>query len=296
MISSINVSVCLITCGNSTFPFQMAPAGLKLVAESIKLPNSGEQLPGKIFKNSDDKFIFSCALCTFKTFCVMTYQNHFMNHMEPGNSSRLLEATSHGVPQPHDSNPNQLKCSLCNFKTSSKLMLQNHEKSHPACKFCKRPQVSEAALQMHVEKKLCSVGNLLQCNDCKFITYSKTQMEQHVMVHVKEDGKHQCSECGFGFTNPLSLKNHRCPGFLKEVPSNRASDVNRFIKPSEPQQRTFKSLSCKAVGCSYKASNEQDLARHVKVHERSQKLGCPFCEFFTSSEDALENHITKHLE
>ena len=102
---------------------------------------------------------------------------------------------------------------------------------------------------------------------CNYSTFHKAHLKTHFKrVHLKEKGKHHCTQCPKIFHSKRFLEEH-------------TNGVHLNIK----------SLQCDY--CEFATAYRSILNEHVKVAHGTQKYDCPHCDHFARYKGNLDKHI-----
>ena len=163
---------------------------------------------------------------------------------------------------------------------------------------------------------------LFKCEHCEFITYSKSELQEH---NSKKHREYKCATCGKIFKSTEERQNHNVENH-SSTPSpegdggeNAESDT---ISPDsihlEEDKKTFdcdeceakytdeagltshkkkhhKKFNCNVAGCNKQFKNNQELMNH-KMTDHPVFI-CEKCYFWFNSKDELKNHYRhKHSD
>ncbi|UXI15907.1 ubiquitin carboxyl-terminal hydrolase 48 [Sarcoptes scabiei] len=132
------------------------------------------------------------------------------------------------------------------------------------------------------------------------IFYSKTDMQLHTQIHMRESKPYKCSQCTKSFANSSYLSQH--------------SRIHLGIKPyrCEMCQRKFTQLShlqqhyrthtgdkpyrCRFANCTKSFSQLSNLQSHSRSHQTDKPYKCNSCYKCFVDEAGLLEHIPKHKD
>ena len=155
----------------------------------------------------------------------------------------------------------------CNFQTKWKHSLKQHlnihetrpesRKSH-ICTFqdCDYRAAAKHTLKVHMERRHTPGRKKeFHCTLCSSSFYSWTELDGHILSHVKEK-RFQCNYCQY------KAKTH---GYLQ-----------RHVRCVHQRLVTF---NCKFPGCTYGTSRKDNLPRQLKTHDPDLLVQLPKTPF-----------------
>lgn len=145
---------------------------------------------------------------------------------------------------------------------------------------------------------------------CKILTFgfslllqifsSKSELQLHSQLHVKDVKPYKCHQCNKTFANSSYLSQHtRIHLGIKPYLCDICQ--RRFTQLSHLQQhiRTHtgdKPYKCRHPGCTKAFSQLSNLQSHSRCHQTDKPFKCNSCYKCFQDEQALLEHIPKHKE
>ncbi|XP_029038209.1 zinc finger protein 431-like isoform X1 [Osmia bicornis bicornis] len=111
-------------------------------------------------------------------------------------------------------------------------------------------------------------STLYCCPECNLAFPDKTEIEQHIQVHIQER-KYQCKECG---------------AMLK-----RKEHLDQHMR-GHSDERPFKCPVCQKA-----FKRNEHLTRHYVIHSGDKNFSCSVCQKAFSRKDHLNKHTQTHL-
>jgi DNA-directed RNA polymerase subunit RPC12/RpoP len=209
------------------------------------LVSYGEEYWGLLKKWYDEKHLFACPNCEFRTGKKAIFDQHIRN-----------EAT------PIDSH----ECLYCGKEFKTLNNLNAHLNTHTAeklyqCDECEYFSFWSDSLRRHIAYKHSSELQF-KCFDCDKGYKSKTALDAHIVFQHRDDKPFHCPKCDYKGKLQHSLTRH----------TRRAHEGN-----------ANKKNICSYEGCEYRSVTRSDLKRHVEaIHEKKKNFKCPHCskEFY----------------
>jgi KRAB domain-containing zinc finger protein len=138
---------------------------------------------------TENKIVFSCDVCEYKT----TVRGNFFRH-------KKVHIDEHG---------DRYTCSICEKQLSSKSTLKKHMKIHTgeakfSCKLCFKTFAEGCKLSAHIMMIHTEEKNF-QCGICGKSFFRKSHLVRHMMVHTGEK-KQQCAICSRSFPHKCYIK------------------------------------------------------------------------------------------
>ena len=275
--------------------------GEKIITKNQRIPCSIEGC-GLLARNGTDlrkhnkqvhikNELFSCTLCKYTTHYDGNLKNHLLGkhnesrvfncaYNECGYTSNYSQGVKNHAKKVHLGEKSPLvKCDECDYKGSSKSVVRFHydalhtdkRNSCPrdGCDFTAKWATS---INIHI-KEYHGEGQQLQCSECGYTTYRKTNLVKHNnVVHLKLTEEYFCDQCVFKTTNQSTLNKH--------IKANIHSD-------SENMETNFKKeneQSCKEE----RTAIEEEEINNIK--EQTEQNSCEYCSFIASSPNELLLH------
>lgn len=182
-------------------------------------------------------------------------------------------------------------CKLCSFRGQRLYNLQIHERSHKSslkiykCKHC---SYATSRWARYIEHQYTHKNiSELSCyyDDCAFTTSDSKVLKSHRLLH-KVVPQHICERCNYTTFRKDFLDKHRLRHHSQDSTSS-----SKMRYHTSPVQRD---LPFKCVICWYAARDSKTLAKHMKIHAKTQDVGrfcCNMCKFTTNFEFSLKRHI-----
>ncbi|XP_029555023.1 zinc finger protein 98 [Salmo trutta] len=167
---------------------------------------------------------------------------------------------------------NPLKCTMCEnsfngVKPIKKHYLDVHKFSGPfLCTYCEKSYTELSDLVRHERTHTLPY----QCSHCPKKCKSSTTLAEHERIHTGE--KCLCWECGKGFINITTLRNHM---------------LNVHSKPEDKH-------SCSQCDKSY--GEKRALVSHVKICHAGVRYPCTYCGKLFLSMSSLTRHDLIHTQ
>lgn len=239
---------------------------------------------GKHVMLHDTSRKYACIGCGFR----YRKSYHLKRHMKTCRSAKEKE-----LPKLSPQNQIELDiykcCNECEFKTFSLSFLERHKMLHDKsrkyiCVSCglrystrhsqnRHMEICRFARDIKLEKQSSQNQSELDtnkyCNECKFKTFSLSDLEKHKILHDKSR-KYLCGSCGLRYPTRHNQKRHmeRCRLATNIVPQNQSSNVQ-------------KKLICNKYynECNFKTFSLSALEKHILFHDKSRKYVCVSCGF-----------------
>lgn len=129
---------------------------------------------------------------------------------------------------------------------------------------------------------------------------SKSELQLHSQLHMREVKPYKCSQCSKTFANSSYLSQHTRI-HLGIKPYRCEICQRKFTQLSHLQQhiRTHtgdKPYKCRHAGCNKAFSQLSNLQSHSRCHQTDKPYKCNSCYKCFSDEPSLLEHIPKHKE
>ncbi|CAG7724026.1 unnamed protein product [Allacma fusca] len=166
-----------------------------------------------------------------------------------------------------------LKCHMCPFRTTHKNALVIHMKTHKGqgsfqCTKCSFSTYRRDILQDHMMIHSRDQQGSLKSDQCPSQTIFPEPLERHILLHSKEK-PFTCSWCDCRSSRKDCLLQHR-----------------RTHTGEEP-------YTCET--CDYVCSQRPRTLRHIKVHTRERRFFCERCDFrAVQKADLVRHRKTRH--
>ena len=212
-----------------------------------------------LLQHSDNKKLFSCIYCDFKTARKRRINDHMNAKHKNENSERpkkTYNCEQCSYVAKHISNfskhllvhsdEKKFPCSYCKYRASTKSRIKahimaKHSQLRPfACDLCDYRSAQRGNLKIHIRTAHTEEPPALVCQYCSYKTHKKPHLDAHILTHTKE-------------------KNYFCPH------------------------------------CDYKASRKFCLTRHLLTHSNEKRLRCNHCNYTALRKIALNKHMQKHI-
>ncbi|XP_070505290.1 zinc finger protein 91-like [Chironomus tepperi] len=285
---------------------------------------SKEEEPEKIenTKTFEDEDVqeFKCNVCESLHSTKETFRQHFMSkHVEEKNELFVCNACNRTfktkeliflhVRRNHRKLKNQpMKlisvCTYCRKIFSSEVTLNRHvqavhgEKRIP-CTFCGKKFSFEAgSLLSHqsTHKKIdCNLSKLV-CDHCGYSTFSKVQLQIHMLKHLKGCELHYCDICEKGFKTASFLHIHRkfhgkgdfaCTQCYKKF-AGKYEDTQTF---EDDDDQEFKCNVCESIHPTKETFREHFISEHVQ--EKHKSFVCNACDKTYKTKELILLHVRR---
>ncbi|KAK3103011.1 hypothetical protein FSP39_015757 [Pinctada imbricata] len=209
----------------------------------------------------------------------------------------------------------EFQCRICFHVFSSKHALKCHNKIHlPGyqkpkekcekkgqkfeCSECDREFSSEGRLKRHIKLK---PHEPVKCDSCDIIFPNREKYKIHVNnCHLEKDVTYQCEDCGKVFKKKGTLRKHQ--NFIhKNIHAYTCTICNlqfKYCKSFKAHTRIYHSAgdSPKVVCdiCGGQFTTDQNLQRHMKIHNNDMKFACPHCPKTFVQKHGLTCHLRIH--
>ena len=163
----------------------------------------------------------------------------------------------------------QYFCDNCNRKFVDKNSFIRHNLKHAGdkhqCSVCEFKSGLVTDIEKHQRVEHPDVS--LNCEDCKYFTFSNDNLRMHLKYEHKNIRKYKCEDCEYETNRPQNLREHKL--------SNH--EVRERVQCSE---------------CDISLCSTKNLKKHVRiVHRKNCNLFiCPNCDFETKYRNTLEKH------
>ena len=279
-------------------------------------------------ENAVPKEKLQCVKCDYKTTVKRTLQDHIdVKHdgVKPNCTFCAFQSTSpqllrHHIKLVHrNGSLTDLICEKCGFKglhwndfkthlktthfdfykhvtnnsSSYEEIYNNPVKRNVKCTHCDKTFSFLSDMKIHV--KAVHEGVKYSCDQCEFQCGYKSFLRKHIK-RVHELYRDKCSQCDEAFDDSSALKDHiqvihdgllfNCD--ICDHQFKRKKERNRHKKIQHENVEEENRAVCST--CNIFFASQVSLKRHMKKHTNS--FPCPFCEFETSQEAVLRNHIT----
>ncbi|KAG5675721.1 hypothetical protein PVAND_005602 [Polypedilum vanderplanki] len=171
-----------------------------------------------------------------------------------------------------------------------------HQKRSKTTAPIEKPKILNPTALPKIENKIRL--DILKCDLCEHKTSTKTAMENHMELHIKNEKLYECTVCQKKFASNRTLKNHsaihmgverkvyECSECLKILSSKTA--LNTHIKWHHSEHE----FKCEI--CSKKLATKSSLTEHLKSHETTKHHKCPICSKKYKTASSLSNHLDIH--
>ncbi|KAI8481544.1 hypothetical protein Bbelb_407500 [Branchiostoma belcheri] len=182
-----------------------------------------------------------------------------------------------------------LSCRFCPYKTSKRLHHMSHEAKHGAdlpfkCSKCSYSDRFEGKIAIHMRVHGCP--GRYQCQHCYYSTNNEGFLQVHMNSRHRTSKVFHCSKCEFSTERPKYLKEHIQKQHL-----------------CKPLPTKVKVLEYKCIRCSFQAATLAELWEHHKLqHQEEEKhfykdgdYRCRHCSFVATKQNRMARHIRIHL-
>ncbi|XP_077295691.1 uncharacterized protein LOC143917933 [Arctopsyche grandis] len=223
-----------------------------------------------------EKSALSCDICneTFTTHknLVSHMANHYPNHIcDLCGKAFVLKEQLTGHMRTHSTE--KLACKICS-KVMKKSSMSRHLRTHSgnngvyACPSCPQRFVSFSTRINHMAEKHNVDIFRYNCSICSKKFHLANSLTKHVRRCHFQELNVNCPECGKGFFDKKSLKNH----MLKHTGE--------------------KKYQCEVCRKSY--GRKCTIIEHMKIHNNIKQHQCPLCEKAFTQKCTLKGHLKVH--
>jgi len=205
----------------------------------------------------EDKFIFICEYCPWKTITKINLERHEQKH------TRNVE----------------FECEKCGRKLKGLGRIERHKKSHNntnivKCNLCNKKLKSDNHLERHMKIKHKDTGERFMCDICSTVLKTKEYLRRH-QNKVHTGYNFMCSGCEKKFKTKANLTEHeKLHGEDTITDCNicgfRMRNVKKNVKSH--MKTHFKVGSLKCDKCDYHFRTQSFLIKHDKIMHSSSEI------------------------
>ena len=179
-------------------------------------------------------------------------------------------------------------CQICYFKTNKRFCFLQHQKTKKHLKQVIEQQISGKVDQTQVarEHKTYSVVKdsptkfIFHCTKCKYVTYTRSTLDQHIVVHLKDEEriKFKCEKCPYTTIHKGNMHRHKkgCEAIANHLKCDKCpytTTYKNYLQSHEkihlsPQKRDV--YKCTLDKCSFTSHYKCSLKRHKEKYHMTE--------------------------
>ena len=184
----------------------------------------------------------------------------------------------------HNQEKNKYFCQMCNFKSNKQCYFLKHQRTK---KHLKRQLVEQQLSgkfdqsqiarehQIHRVEEGLPTKFKLQCNECPYVTYVKSILDQHMVLHLKDEErtKYKCDKCPYTTIHKGNLHRHKtgCGAKANHLKCDKCPYTTSYIDYLQTHKKTHLPYDvrdlykCDQSQCNFVSPYKANLKRHKKI-------------------------------
>lgn len=199
--------------------------------------------------------LYACPHCGYFFSTKIKFNDHFLRHLNLSDLLRDREACPAVVVH----NNQDLQFDIEEYDLGStagrvKVFKCTHEN-------CDKAFLTSSLLREHIRIH----SNKYQCDECRFIAKSASQLESHKLYRHQDERNFKCNICPKAFKQRGDLRAH-----IRR---------HQIVEPYRCDK------------CEFETLNEEGLTKHSKLHSRTHEYCCHICRRLFSRGNNLSRHL-----